>query len=52
MPKKVRLSRLSQMTRSADDLKRKAPIQRSEADEGQDSSFRVLRALLPSNESM
>jgi hypothetical protein len=51
MPKKVRLSRLSQITRGAEGVERSVPSARPEADEGPDSSFRVLRAVLPVKES-
>jgi hypothetical protein len=51
MPKKVRLSRLSKITRGADGPERSVPIARSAADEGPDSSFRVLRAVLPVKDS-
>jgi hypothetical protein len=53
MPKKVQLSRLSQLSRCADDLERKALSQRSVSHEGQDRNLRVLRAVLPpGNEDM
>ena len=47
MPKKMRLNKLVMMTRASDSQERKEPSHLSAPDEGQDSKFRVLRAVLP-----
>lgn len=47
MPRKVRLNKLSLMTRGADTHKQKESMQTPTPDEGQESNFRILRALLP-----